>query len=170
MQTAQTKKKGPVPPQLTPFKKGNPGRPPGIRHKTDVRIKEAVEMALVMSGEDGQGKNGAAGYFKWLSRAEPGVFGRIVEKILPHQVTAKIDDRRSMTLGEAVNELKERELPVPSSLLDFNPDDYKVVTSKAEDLVAKDIERFEAEGDDANDEQEARNEASTNSEGTSDGD
>jgi len=155
-------------PGLKHFQKGNPGRPPGIRAKTDVRIKEAVEMALVMSGEDGNGKNGAAGYFKWLSRNEPAVFGRIVEKILPHQISAKIDDRRSMTLGEAVNELKDRELPVPPSLLDFNADDYKVVTSKAEELVTKDIEEFEAREDNATSNQEAHNEASINSKGDGD--
>lgn len=152
MMTTQQQPKPPEKSRAHLFQKGGlspnqnkNGRPRGTRDRRDVRIKEAVEQALVMSGEDGNGKNGAAGYFKWLSRAEPAVFGKIVEKILPHQVTAKLEDNRTMSLQEAVKEMKERELPLPGSLLEFDPTQYRVLAEKSAEVVATDIERREAE-------------------------
>lgn len=102
---------------LVPFKKGQPGlgRPKGVKNKFGVRLKEAILEAAERSGRDGKGKDGAVGYLVWLSRSEPAVFGRMLEKVMPLQVEVK-DKTDKLTPMEAVERLKERGLPVPPSL------------------------------------------------------
>jgi hypothetical protein len=103
---------------LVPFKKGQEGlgRPKGVKNKFGVRLKEAILEAAERSGRDGKGKDGAVGYLVWLSRAEPAVFGRMLEKVMPLQIDVKDKTEKAMTAPEAVQRLEERGLPVPPAL------------------------------------------------------
>jgi hypothetical protein len=103
---------------LVPFKKGERtvGREKGTKNKLGVLIKQAITDALEASGRDGRGKDGAVGYFVWLSRAEPAVFGALVGKVLPMQIDVKDKSDHRYTPEEAIERLKERGLPVPPSL------------------------------------------------------
>lgn len=103
---------------LVPFAKGNPGKPKGAKNKFGVRLKEAILEAAERSGRDGKGKDGAVGYLVWLSRSEPAVFGRMLEKVMPLQLEVK-DERKTYTPEEAKAALEERGLPVPQSLEDL---------------------------------------------------
>jgi hypothetical protein len=103
------------------FGKGNPGKKPGTKNKMGVKLKEAILEAAERSGRDGKGKDGAVGYLVWLSRTEPAVFGRMLEKIMPMQLDVR-DKTNAMTPGEAVDNLRERGLPVPPSLIDLAED------------------------------------------------
>jgi len=100
---------------LVPFAKGNPGKPKGAKNKFGVKLKEAILEAAERSGRDGKGKDGAVGYLVWLSRSEPAVFGRMLEKVMPLQIDVK-DKTDRLTPAEAIERLRERGLPVPSSL------------------------------------------------------
>jgi hypothetical protein len=102
---------------LVPFRKGERrvGRTKGTKNKFGVRLKEAILEAAERSGRDGKGKDGAVGYLVWLSRAEPAVFGRMLEKVMPLQIDVK-DKTDRMSPQEAVDRLRERGLPVPDSL------------------------------------------------------
>lgn len=121
---------------LVPFAKGNSGRPKGVKNKFGVRLKEAILEAAEKSGRDGKGKDGAVGYLVWLSRAEPAVFGRMLEKVMPLQVEVADKTDRSLTASEAVARLEERNLPVPPAL-----------RSLAEGVAAAVHERQEADYD-----------------------
>ena len=101
---------------LVPFGKGNPGKPKGAKNKFGVKLKEAILEAAERSGRDGKGKDGAVGYLVWLSRAEPAVFGRMLEKVMPLQIDVKDKTDNRYTPAEAIERLKERGLPVPQSL------------------------------------------------------
>lgn len=104
-----------MPPVVHRFAKGNKGKPKGAKNKFGVRLKEAILEAAEKSGRDGKGKDGAVGYLVWLSRAEPAVFGRMLEKVMPLQVDVK-DKTDRLSPQEAVDRLRERGLPVPPSL------------------------------------------------------
>jgi hypothetical protein len=92
---------------LVPFRKGERrvGRTKGTKNKFGVRLKEAILEAAERSGRDGKGKDGA----------EPAVFGRMLEKVMPLQIDVK-DKTDRMSPQEAVDRLRERGLPVPDSL------------------------------------------------------
>jgi hypothetical protein len=55
---------------------------PRRRAQDGGRIAEAIYEALASLGEDGTGKNGVVGYFKWLERKHPRVMARLVGKAL----------------------------------------------------------------------------------------
>jgi hypothetical protein len=101
---------------LVPWKKGNPGRKKGTPNKFTIVLKDAILQAAEKCGRDGKGKDGAVGYLVWLARTEPAVYGRMLEKVMPLQVEVKARDERRMTPQEAVENLKERGIPVPPSL------------------------------------------------------
>jgi hypothetical protein len=103
---------------LVPFKKGERrlGRQKGTPNKLGARIKQALEEALEASGRNGKGEGGAVGYFVWLSRSEPAVFGSLIGKILPMQLEVK-DKTEKLTPQEAVERLQDRGLPVPPILM-----------------------------------------------------
>ena len=110
------------PNHATPFKKGDPrpknsGRARGTRNKITVRLRDCILEATELGGQDGHGKNGAVGYLVWLSRAEPVVFGRMLEKLLPMQVDTMDAPNKVLTVEQAAHRLRERGLPVPTSLL-----------------------------------------------------
>jgi hypothetical protein len=102
---------------LVPFQKGAAtGRKPGAKNKFTTKLKDAILAAAEASGSNGKGKNGAIGYLTWLSRAEPAVFGRLLEKVMPLQIDVKDKTDRTMTAPEAVKRLEERGIPVPPAL------------------------------------------------------
>jgi hypothetical protein len=104
------------------FAKGNPGKPRGRLTAMKFRVKEAVLEAAERSGRDGKGREGMVGYLVWLSRTEPAVFGRMLEKIMPTQV--ELADRTTMlTPSEAAERLRLRGIPVPPLLLDLTADE-----------------------------------------------
>lgn len=120
---------------LTKFKKGERrvGRVKGTKNKLGVRVKEAILEAAELSGSDGKGKGGATGYLVWLSRAEPAVFGRMLEKIMPTQLEVKDKTSRAMTPDEAVKRLQERGLPVPPDLLELSSQVGRAVAQRREE-------------------------------------
>jgi len=106
---------------LVKFKKGERpvGRQKGTKNKITVKLKEAILEAAERSGSNGKGKDGTVGYLMWLSRAEPAVYGRMLEKILPLQLDVRDKTNEKLTPAQAIERLRERGLPVPSSLTDL---------------------------------------------------
>lgn len=109
------------------FKKGDPrpegaGRKKGQQNKMTKLLKEAIIEAAEYEGQDGRGKDGLVGFLRTLSRREPAVFGRLLEKLLPYQLTGKDGSPMQMihsTKEQVVERFKERGLPLPPSLLEM---------------------------------------------------
>lgn len=107
------------------FKKGHEkiaGREKGTQNKTTVLLKEAIITAAEYEGSDHKGKEGLIGFLRVLSRREPAVFGRLLEKLLPYQLTGKDGSPMQVvhnTKQELLDRMKERGMPVPVSLLDM---------------------------------------------------
>jgi len=119
---------------LVPFKKGVAnGRKAGTPNKFTLKLKEAILAAAEASGRNGKGKDGAVGYLVWLSRAEPAVFGRMLEKIMPMQLDVRDKTDRALTPQEAVARLQERGLPVPPTLLTLAQSVGKAVVERQEE-------------------------------------
>jgi hypothetical protein len=109
------------------FIKGAPkpptaGRARGKRNKTTVMLKEAILTAAELCGADGKGKDGMVGYLKMLAVKERPLFTRLLERVLPMQLNVKDTTDRLLTPEEAAQQLRERGLPVPPSLLELNAD------------------------------------------------
>lgn len=107
------------------FKKGHEkmgGREKGTKNKTTVLLKEALILAAECEGLDRKGKHGLVGFLRQLSRREPAVFGRLLEKLLPYQLTGKDGSPLQVvhsTKEQLVERMKERNLPLPPSLMDM---------------------------------------------------
>jgi hypothetical protein len=105
------------------FKKGHEkvgGRQPGSQNKVSVLLKDALIKAAEAEGLDRKGKDGLIGYLRMLSRREPAVYGRLLEKLLPYQLTGKDGGPMQLThttKEQVVERMKERGLPVPQSLM-----------------------------------------------------
>lgn len=98
------------------------GREKGKPNKTTMLLKEAIIMAAECEGLDRRGKDGLVGYLRYLSRREPAVFGRLMEKLLPYQLTGKDGSPMQMvhtTKDQLVERFKERGLPMPPSLMEM---------------------------------------------------
>lgn len=107
-------------------KKG--GREKGTQNKTTVLLKEAILLAAQAEGSDRLGKDGLVGYLRTLARREPAVYGRLLEKLLPYQLTGKDGSPMQMvhrTKEQLVERFKERGLPLPQSLLVMPTHDSK---------------------------------------------
>lgn len=65
------------------------GRQKGVTNKIPRGIKEAIALAMEELGRDGEGKEGTVGFFKNLWAEYPELFVRLVERILPLQVTGR---------------------------------------------------------------------------------
>lgn len=101
-------------------KKG--GRKAGTPNKTSMLLKEAIILAAESEGLDRKGKDGLVGYLRMLSRREPAVFGRLMEKLLPYQLTGKDGSPMQMvhtTKDQLLERFKERGLPIPPSLMEM---------------------------------------------------
>lgn len=111
-------------PRPTAFKKGEARRPgagrkAGTPNKTTVALKEGLILAAEAEGSDKKGKDGLVGYLRTLARREPAVFGRLLEKLLPYQLTGKDGGPVVMehtTKETLIARMKERGLPIPPSL------------------------------------------------------
>jgi hypothetical protein len=98
------------------------GREKGTKNKVSVLLKEAIMMAAEAEGLDRKGKDGVVGFLRMLSRREPAVFGRLMEKLLPYQLTGKDGSPMQVvhsTKEQLLERMKERGLPVPPSLMDM---------------------------------------------------
>ena len=106
------------------FKPGTPrppnsGRAKGTRNKRTAMLKDAILKAAELVGQDGKGKDGLVGYLKMLAMRERPVYARLLEKVLPMQVSVDDKTKRTFTAEEAVAQLEQRGLPVPSSLTEL---------------------------------------------------
>lgn len=107
------------------FEKGREktgGRTAGVKNKTTILLKEAIVMAAECEGLDRKGKDGLVGFLRMLSRREPAVFGRLMEKLLPYQLTGKDGSPMQVvhsTKEQLLERMKERGLPIPPSLMDM---------------------------------------------------
>lgn len=141
---------------LVPFKKGHrqTGRQKGVPNKFTTKLKDAILAAAEASGRNGKGKDGAIGYLVWLSRTEPAVFGRLLEKVMPMQIDVKDTSTKTYTPQEAIDRLKERGLPVPPSLTTLAEQMGRAVVERQE-------EDYDAEldGDGENDSEEGSEDA-----------
>lgn len=101
-------------------KKG--GREKGMPNKVTVLLKEAILTAAEMEGDNQKGRDGVVGYLRTLARREPAVYGRLLEKLLPYQLTGKDGSPMQMvhtTKDQLRERFKERGLPMPPSLIDM---------------------------------------------------
>lgn len=111
------------------FKKGDPrpegaGRKKGVENKVKTLMKDALIIAASNIGSDGKGKDGLVGFFERAARRELVAYLRIMEKLLPYQITGKDGGPMQLqhtTKEELVLRLKERGLPAPPSLLSAPP-------------------------------------------------
>lgn len=110
---------------LKPFQKGHAhipgsGRKKGQQSKHTRLLKEATLMAAELEGSDRKGRDGLVGYLRWLSRAEPNAYVRLLEKILPMQVNVKTEEGSAPKVYRSHDELalrlQERGLPLPEFL------------------------------------------------------
>lgn len=109
------------------FKKGDPrpegaGRVKGVKNKVTVQLKEAIIQAAELEGSDRKGKGGLIGFMRRLSRTNPVVYGRLLEKLLPYQLTGKDGSPMQVvhtTKEQLLERMKERGLPLPPSLMEM---------------------------------------------------
>jgi hypothetical protein len=108
--------------RTTSFKKGHKrpptaGRKKGQRNRVTVELRHAILEAAALVGGDGKGKNGLTGYLQHLASREKKIFGRLLEKVLPMQLSVEDRTIAKYTPAEAVERLRERNLPIPPTLL-----------------------------------------------------
>ncbi len=109
------------------FQKGAPrpdgaGRKKGVPNKVTIQMKEAILMAAELEGYDRKGKDGLVGFMRKLSRRNVVVYGRLLEKLLPYQLTGKDGSPMQVvhsTREQLLERMKERGLPLPPSLMDM---------------------------------------------------
>lgn len=108
----------------SPFKKGRTksgGRVKGTPNRTPRLLKDAIMNAMDMVGQDNRGKNGVDGYLARIAWRKPEVFVRLVEKLLPFQLTGANGGPVQMTYenkADILQRFRERGLPPPQSLLE----------------------------------------------------
>lgn len=98
------------------------GREKGTKNKVTVQMKEAILMAAELEGSDRNGKGGLVGFMRKLSRRNVVVYGRLLEKLLPYQLTGKDGTPMQVvhsTREQLLERMKERGLPLPPSLMDM---------------------------------------------------
>jgi hypothetical protein len=104
---------------VVPSKKGEKrgGRTKGTPNKTTKLLKEAILMAAELEGSDGKGKDQLVGYLRRLAKNYPKTFSVLLGRVLPLQITGKVEGeltiaRKARTVEEVRAELQERGLPV----------------------------------------------------------
>lgn len=107
------------------FQKGQPkigGRKAGTKNKMTVLLKDAIIRAAEAEGSNSKGRDGLVGYLRTLARREPAVYGRLLEKLLPYQLTGKDGGPMQLehrTKEQVLERFKERGLPIPASLMEM---------------------------------------------------
>lgn len=117
----------PMPKRAHLFKKGearpeNSGRKPGQKNKYGRLLKDCLIIAAELEGEDGRGKDGLVGYLRKQSRTEPVAFMKMMEKLLPMQITGQDGSPVQIehsTKDQIIERFKERGMPLPPSLLEM---------------------------------------------------
>lgn len=100
------------------------GRQKGTPNKVTVILKDGIMAAMEQCGYDTKGRDGVVGYLKRMAIRKPEQFLRLVEKLLPYQLTGKDGGPMQVlhqTKEEVVARMKERGLPIPPSLIDAPP-------------------------------------------------
>lgn len=80
--------------------------------------------AAAMVGFDQEGEGGLHGYLAWAAINEPVAFLKLLERILPLQISASVTTshtQRYETLHDLQAELAARGLPAPRALIDITP-------------------------------------------------
>jgi len=117
---------------LVPFEKQRKktgGRAKGTPNKVTVILKDGIMTAMEELGQDLRGKDGVVGFLKRMAIRKPEQFMRLVEKLLPYQLTGKDGGPMQLvhqTKEQLVQRMKERGLPVPQSLMDAPPPSQSV--------------------------------------------
>ena len=101
----------------TSFRKGRAktgGRKPGSSNMLTREIRECILQAATEFGSDGKGKEGAVGFFKYMTKQNLTAFAMLLARILPTQVNAEINSqpRRLPSREEIIAELKQLGLPI----------------------------------------------------------
>lgn len=130
------------------------GRAKGTKNKLGAMIKDAIVTALDKSGRDGKGKDGAVGYFVWLSRNEPAVFGGLVGKVIPMQIDVKDKTEKKYTPEEAIERLRERGLPVPTSLTTLAGQVGRAMIERSEEDYEAELDGMDAEDEQQDDDED----------------
>jgi len=111
------------------FQKGQPrpegaGRQKGVENKVKTLLKDALILAASNVGNAKtslkHGTGGLVGYLERCAIVERVAYMRLLEKLLPYQITGKDGGPMQLqhsTKEELVLRLKERGLPLPPSLL-----------------------------------------------------
>lgn len=108
------------------FKKGNPGggRKLGVPNKVTGMLKTVTLEAAAMVGFNQEGELGLHGYLAFLAIEHPAIFGKLLEKCLPLQLTGSVSTtstQRYETLADLTEALAARGLPPPRKLIDVTP-------------------------------------------------
>lgn len=123
-------------PNRTTFEPGHKkrgGRKKGSENKLSASVKECILTAIERYGQDGKGKEGMIGYFFSLC-SDKVLMTRLVEKILPMQVTGKD--------GGAIQVFT---LP-PETAKHLKPEELAAL-EKALQVVGGQVRKVEQEGD-----------------------
>jgi len=113
------------------FAKGtrNPGRPKGSHNKTTKILREATLRAAEEIGEDGYGRDGLTGYLKRIAVTHPKSFVMLLSRILPlqlHGLQHELQDPATYaSVSEVIEKMRERNIPIPSYLLESSVVDLK---------------------------------------------
>jgi hypothetical protein len=117
----QQKKRGRGNPNLKKGVSLNPaGKPKGAQNKITREMKEAMLRGMAMAGSNGKGKDGVEGYFFHLAWRKPEIFGRLLERLLPFALVGANGGAVQIEYSnreEVIQRMKERNLPVPKSLM-----------------------------------------------------
>lgn len=73
------------------------GRPKGTPNKTTALLKDAIILAAVNVGSDGEGKGKLIGYLTFLAKQEPKAFAGLLGRVLPLQIAGDPDAPLQMT-------------------------------------------------------------------------
>jgi len=83
--------------------KGKPktgGRRKGSPNRITRVVREAVVRAAELEGMDGKGKGKLVGYMRKLARESPSVFGPLLGRIVPTEVTGEFSTTHEKALDE----------------------------------------------------------------------
>lgn len=118
------------------FKNGHKkykGRVPGTKNKIPLELKEAILTAMDKAG----GKEGRVGYLLKLAHKRPEIFVRLIEKLMPTQVTGKDGGPVRVVLSpEHLRDLSRDKLEALEQLLLKYGTDQKQLAAPVIDVTA----------------------------------
>jgi len=80
-------------PAINPRKarEAGPGRPAGLVNRITRDLKVGITEAAALHGSDGAGAGGLTGYLLYLATEHPKAFAGLLGKLLPLQVSGRVD-------------------------------------------------------------------------------